>query len=295
MTKPQARELHPALGAEITGVDLSRRLDDDTVRFLREVFDDRELVVFRDADIDRAYQYYLVDLLMGHEPPTEEESAAGAAQQSKFLISNKDPEAAAPTGRLLYHCDGMWSDEPFEILSLHAVDVESPVPPTQWVSATYAWDTLPSELRARVDGLNALHVPSPEYIHERRRNAFEGELVHGTRDYLPVITAPVTRRHPRTGRTILYVTQGMTREIMELPSEQSEDLLEELFAHLYAPERIYEHEWRKGDLVIWDNLATHHARPNVTLEGSPRTLNKIGLPTPANAQKHLIQSYERVA
>jgi alpha-ketoglutarate-dependent taurine dioxygenase len=105
----------------------------------------------------------------------------------------------------------------------------------------------------------------------------------------------VTRVHPRTGRTILYVTQGMTREIMELPSEQSEDLLEELFAHLYAPEQVYEHEWRKNDLVIWDNLATHHARPNVTLEGAPRTLNKIGLPTPANAQKHLIQSYERVA
>ena len=295
MTKPQARELHPDLGAEITGIDLSERLDDDTVRFLREVFDDREVLVFRDADIDRAYQYYLVDLLMGHEPPTEEEAAVGAAGQGKFMISNKDPEAAAPSGRLLYHCDSMWSDEPFEVLSLHAVDVEPPVPPTHWVSATYAWDTLPSDLRERVEGLNALHVPSPEYIHERRRNAFEGELIHGTRDHLPVMTAPVACRHPRTGRTMLYVTQGMTREIMELSSEASEDLLEELFAHLYAPERVYEHEWRKSDLVIWDNLATHHARPYVTREGAPRTLNKCGLPMPTNAQKHAIQSYQRVA
>jgi alpha-ketoglutarate-dependent taurine dioxygenase len=295
MMKPQARDLHPALGAEITGVDLSRRLDLDTVQFLRKVFDDREAIVFRDAEIDRAYQYYLVDLLLGHEPPTEEEAAAGAARQGRFMISNKEPEAAAPSGRLLYHCDGMWSDEPYEVLSLHAVDVEPPVAPTQLVSATHAWSMLPSDLRARVEGLHALHVPSPEYIHERRRAAFEGQLIHGTRGHMPVVTAPVAHRHPRTGRTILYVTQGMTREIMELPSEASEDLLEELFAQLYAPERVYEHEWREGDLLIWDNLATQHGRPYVTLEGATRTFNKIGLPAPTDIQKHLIQSYQRVA
>ena len=96
------------------------------------------------------------------------------------------------------------------------------------------------------------------------------------------------------GVRVLYVTQVMTREILELPSEESEDLLEELFAHLYAPERVYEHEWREDDLVIWDNIATQHARPNVTLEGPARTFDKVGLPMPVDVESVQIKNYVQV-
>jgi taurine dioxygenase len=294
MAQLQACPLHPHVGAEIVGLDLDAPLDDETVAFLRGTFDEREILVFRGVDIDRAVQYALVSTLMGYPPSTPEEADAGGAAQSTFMISNKVPEAAAPFGRLLYHCDSMWSDTPFEVLSLFGVDVAPPVPPTQFVSATYAWDTLPDVLKARVEGLHALHVPGPEYLHERRKRAFEGELIKGTREHVPLISAPVVHRHPRTGRTMLYVTQGMTREILELPSEESEDLLEELFEHMYAPEVVYEHQWSQGDLVIWDNLATQHARPYVTTEGPARTFNKIGLPMPADPESHLIDAYQKV-
>ena len=130
MSQLQLRELTPGFGAEIAGVDLDGPLDPDTVRFLRRAFDDRGLLVFRDAGVDRPYQYYLSTLLGGNEPPSKEESEAGAARQGGFWISNKEPDAAAPFGRLLFHCDGMWSDEPFEVLSLYAVDVQPPIIPT---------------------------------------------------------------------------------------------------------------------------------------------------------------------
>ncbi len=294
MALPNVREPSPVLGAEILDVDLSSRLDDDAIEFLRREFDDRGLLLFRDVEIDRPYQYYLSEILMGHRPPTRAESEAGAALQGSFMISNKEPEAAAPFGRLLFHCDGMWSGEPFEALSLYAVDVEPPVVPTSFASSVHAWETLPDELRSRVEGLHAEHVTGPEYIHERRRQSFGEELSQGHREYQPTSILPVVYQHPRTGRTLLLVMQGMTNEIVELDSEASEDLLEELFEHLYDPRSVYDHEWRNGDLILWDNIALQHGRRNVTVEGPARTFQKIGLPIPADVEKHKIAQYQQV-
>jgi len=295
MTQPQALDLIPALGAEIINLDLRNRLDDETVRFVRDVFDDRGLLLFRGVDLDRAQQYYLSELLRGLAPPSAEEAEAGAARQGGFWISNKEPDAAAPFGRLLFHCDGMWSDEPFEVLSLYAVDVQPPALPTMFASSAYGWDALSTEQRSRVAGLHGLHVTGPEYIHERRKRAFDGELSQPHRDHFPLIAQPIAHTHPRTGQPLLYATQGMTREILELPSEESEDLLEELFDHLYRPERIYEHEWRNGDLIVWDNLLVQHARPNVELDGPVRTLRKIGLPVPTYAEAQQVSTYQQVS
>lgn len=291
----QMTELNNAFGAEVLGLDLSRRLDDDAIGLLRELFDARGLLLFRKVDIDRPYQYYLSQILMGHEPPSREDAEAGAAKQGRFVISNKEPEAAAPFGRLLYHCDGMWSGEPFEVLSLYATNVQEPAIPTQFASSANAWDTLPLGLRERVEGLHGVHVTGPEFIHERRRLAFAGELSQAVRDQSPSCTMPVAYEHPRTGRVLLYVTQGMTQGVAELDDGESEDLLEALFAHLYREEVVYEHEWQNGDLIVWDNLAVQHGRPNVTVAGPPRTLRKIGLPMPTSIQRQMVQAYQQVS
>jgi taurine dioxygenase len=142
--------------------------------------------------------------------------------------------------------------------------------------------------------LHGLHVTGPEYIHERRRRAFDGELSTPKRDHVPLIAAPVEHRHPRTDSSLLYVSQGMTREIIELGSEESEDLLEELFEHLYRSEHVYAHEWREGDLIVWDNFAVQHGRPNVLLDGPTRTFRKIGLPVPRSIETQLVKTYARV-
>jgi taurine dioxygenase len=294
MSQPHATPITPYLGAEITGVDITQRLDDATIAFLREQFDETGLLLFRDVSIDRPTQVYVSEILNGHEPPTEQEAIEGAIRQGNFMITNEDPDSAAPVGRLMYHCDSMWSDEPFEVLSLHAIKVEPPVLPTMFASAMSAWKALPDELKERVQSLNALHVPGPDYVHERRRSLYPGELVQGRRARVPTYSQNLVWTHPRTGQPILFITQGMTREILELNWDESEDLLEELFSVLYAPERVYEHVWREGDVVFWDNLTIQHARPYITLEGPARTLQKVGLPAPRDPNAHLIDAYAKV-
>jgi alpha-ketoglutarate-dependent taurine dioxygenase len=74
------------------------------------------------------------------------------------------------------------------------------------------------------------------------------------------------------------VCEQCTLEVCDLSAAESEDLLEVLFAAIYAPEYTLEHDWRQGDLVIWDNLAVQHGRADVTTEGPARTLRKIFAP-----------------
>jgi taurine dioxygenase len=137
-------------------------------------------------------------------------------------------------------------------------------------------------------------VTGPEGFDDRRRGGDDGELVNPVRQQVLSTTAAVGHRHPRTGRKILYVSQGMTKEIVGLPHGESEDLLEQLFAHLYSPPNVWQYEWRNGDLIIWDNLAVQHARSDVRPDGPARTLRKVGSPIPVQAADTQVQTYQPI-
>jgi alpha-ketoglutarate-dependent taurine dioxygenase len=266
----QVRDLSPGFGAEIVGLDLGGELDQDTCRDLRALFDDRGLLALRGAAITAEEQRYLAGILVGDEPPTDRAAAIAGTREYPAPVSNKEPEGNAPYGRLLFHSDMMWAESPMELLSLYGVDVEQPSVPTIFASAALAWETLPDDLRARVDGLEAVTATG-----QRQRGEYTEELLQPVREREQSTTKPIGYAHPRSGRMLLYVCQMMTSHVAGLAADESEELLEALFAHLYDPAHLYEHDWQQYDLVLWDNLALQHARPQVTLEGPARTLRKV--------------------
>jgi taurine dioxygenase len=274
MTKLETRDLTSAWGSEVVGLDPSVELSEEDVDLLRRTFDERSLLLFRDLDIDDAYQQYLAKLVIGHDGPTGDGKDVDAADA--FFVSNREEAGGAPFGRLLFHSDMMWADSPFHVLTLYGLEVEPPVVPTVFTSSAHAWTTLPDDLRARVDGKHAVHMTG------QRNRGLEpgGELLQPIREKVQSTTKPVPYQHPRTGRELLYVCQMMTDTIVELPADDSEELLEDLFAHLYSDAAIWKHEWRQGDLVMWDNMALQHARPDVETDGPARTLRKVIAPKP---------------
>jgi alpha-ketoglutarate-dependent taurine dioxygenase len=270
------RNLAPAFGAEVTGLEPKLPLDADTIATLRKLFDERGLLVFRDIDIDIRFQTYLSELLRGADVADPETMPF----KDNFLISNREPTGAAPYGRLLYHSDQMWSaKDRVDVISLYGKEVGQPATPTMFVSAVDGWATLPAELRAKVANRSAIQHYDEETYRKR---------AHGDKDVListyqtgeDFVTTPIALPHPRTGKTILYVCQQTTHHIADLPEAESDTLLEAVFDHLYAPDKQFAHEWRERDLVVWDNLALQHARPNVKTEGPPRTLRKTISPMP---------------
>ena len=271
MAQLKIRNLSPLLGAEVEGFDPQAELDEETRRVLKGAFDDRSVLVFRGIEIDHATQLFLVETLHGDEPADR----AAAPTKEPGHVSNKEPDGGAPYGRLLFHSDMMWSDLATQVPSLYALEAEQPSVPTVFASTTRAWDTLPDDLRARVAALHARH----ESGHQGRGDhEYEAELLQPQWNELRSTVTPVAQRHPRIGRTMLYVCEQQTREIVELPKLESDELLDALFAHLYNPEHLLEHHWRTGDLVAWDNQAVQHARPYLYADGPARTLRKVHAP-----------------
>jgi alpha-ketoglutarate-dependent taurine dioxygenase len=271
MTALKTRDLTPGFGAEISGFDPKAPLDDDTRGQLQDLFDKRSLLVFRDIDLTHAEQVAISKVLIRHDKAG---STDETPLEDKFYVSNRKMDSAAPFGRLQFHADTMWSNTPFEVLSLYGVEVEQPTAPTTFVSGVVAWSTLPEDLRARVEGLEVLHTAGAV-----RRGDLTDVLVSDVANP-PSTTTRIGHRHPRTGDTVLYACEQMTKEVVGLPHEESEALLAELFAHLYGQDS-FDHEWRERDFVIWDNVAMQHSRKNVAIEGPTRTLRKVASPVPA--------------
>ncbi|SFF96628.1 Taurine dioxygenase, alpha-ketoglutarate-dependent [Novosphingobium sp. CF614] len=276
-----ARDLSPAFGSEVSGLEPRVPLDDETIGTLRKLFDERGLLVFRDIQADIKFQTYLSELLIGNDVPDPD----ALPLNDKFMISNREPKGAAPYGRLLYHSDQMWSaKDRVDLISLYGKDVGQPATPTMFVSAVEAWKTLPENLRRQVQERSAIqHYDEDVY---RKRAAGDPDVLVSTyqtgEDF---VTTPIALTHPRTGKTILYVCQQTTQKIAGMPEAEGDALLEALFDHLYAPGVELAHDWREGDLIVWDNLALQHARPNVLVEGPARTLRKTLAPFPKSMIK----------
>jgi alpha-ketoglutarate-dependent taurine dioxygenase len=266
-------EVNGPFGAEVVGLDPTAELDPETWHQLRRVFDERGLLLFRSVHVSHAFQVRLSEMLIGND--TGIPRGLDRSPDDTFYISNRREGAAAPFGRLPFHSDAMWSNDPPLVLSLAAVDVEAPTTPTMFASAVHAWTTLPPDLRARVEPLSAVHIAGVV-----SRGDHQDDVLIPTFDQPPSTVTPISYCHPRTGRMLLQVCEQMTLEVDGLSPKDSEGLLLELFAHLYDPATRWEHEWQNGDLVVWDNLAVHHARVNVPAEGPARTLRKYFSPIP---------------
>jgi alpha-ketoglutarate-dependent taurine dioxygenase len=287
MASFEMRDLLPAFGTEIEGLTSVDQLDADVCAQLLATFDDRGLLLFRDVTGDRMFQTYLVRLLSGEQDLSAEALAATAERHRNFYISNRMEKAAAPFGRLLFHADAMYTFPSFWALSLHAEHVEPPVVPTTFTSGIHCWNTLPDDLRARAEGLHVLQVNGQV----RRTDDHDDSLIAAHDHEISMVT-PIGWPHPRTGRTILYVSEQNTREVVELPAAEGEQLLKDLFAHQSAPEHVYSLEWRDGDLAVWDNYALQHGRPDVKEAGPVRTLRKAAWPMP-EALANIKVDYDR--
>lgn len=179
-------------------------------------------------------------------------------------------DVGAPSSRteLSFHADAAYTDAPFAAISLHAVDVVDDASGTRFVSAERGYATLPPDLRARLDGTCAEMI-SP---------TLEGVGVRACDLEAPPATErakhPAVRVNPRTGRPCIGVSEMHTARLCGMERADSRQLLAAVYDHLYAPANSTEHLWRRGDIVIWDNLTLQHARGSLNGVGR-RVLQRV--------------------
>jgi taurine dioxygenase len=187
------------------------------------------------------------------------------------FVSNHRPDGSLGSGAATFHIDFGFTEHPYEYLSLYGLEIPEGGTETWFTNAAAAANDLPPDLRARVQGLDARAAVD---VHcEVKEAGVRIELGRLDETY-PHAVRPVLWPHRETGAPILAVWQQQTDALLPLPEDASAALLHELFAHLYRPEHLMVHRWQPGDLLLWDNHALQHARPDVGTD-APRTLRRV--------------------
>ena len=257
----EVRKLSDALGAEIVGLDARAPVDAETAAALRAAWREHILLLFRAPGLTQAQQLRFAEAFgaVGKRPRPRGERPEDSAtvDDAVMLISNirvdGRPIGSLPDGEMFFHHDTIFKPVPNRGTMLYAIEVPRRGGNTRFANHYLAWDALPEAIRERVRGRTAWHVYDYVVYNSREGKGANADTVDGC-------AHPVSITHPASGRRALYVDRLMTMRIDGLDEAESDRILDEMFDTAERADFVYEHVWTPGDLLVWDNLCSSHAR-----------------------------------
>ena len=246
--------LSDALGAAITGVDLSQDVDAETVAAIKHAWLDNIIIVFPRQNItDDEQEKFCRNF--GDLELVRTTTSIDKEHPSIMMITNvKDSgkPTALEDGEMMFHYDQCYYEQPSMGSTLYAIEIPDEGGNTLFASCIKAYDALSDDWKQRIEGLRALN-----YYDYARNPTMRPDDVNPD---VPQWTHPVVRIHPETGKKAIYVNRLMSILIEGLPAEESDEILHYLFDHIERSEFVYEHVWTVGDMMMWDNRCSVHAR-----------------------------------
>lgn len=247
------------IGAEIRGLDLSQPMDETTKRAIYQTWLDHTVVIFRDQKLSQEDHLAATAIFGEHagikRPPKYFPAGFHRVLPGIMFISNirenGEPIGALPDGEMMFHHDMIHHEIPDKATLLYSLEIPSFGGNTLFASGYAAYETLDREVRDRLEGKWAKH-------HYHYGSTIKGDN-RGTEAFA-ACDHPVFRTHEETGRKSVYVNRLMTTGIQGMEDDEAMALLEKVFDHAEKMEFVYSHEWRVGDLIVWDNRCSTHAR-----------------------------------
>ena len=256
------RPVTQAVGAEISGVNLSRLSDADFPQ-IEQAWNRHGALLFRDQQLSDddllAFSRRFGDL----DPPPVQEHGRQSPEgyPDVYVVSNVLDDKGAPIGALgageaVWHTDMSYLPTPPDASMLYSLEV----PPTggdTWILGMQAaWTTLPEALKAKIRGRRIKHDGTYNSGGFLRKGVTPSDDPHTA----PGAWHPAVLRHPATGAPSLFLGRRRNSYVEGLAPAESDALLDALWAHIDRPDLRYEHRWRVGDLLLWDNRSTMHRR-----------------------------------
>jgi len=254
-TSFETRRIGGALGAVLSGLDLSRPLSDLQFEELEHALVRYEVVFFRDQELSAEQQLALA-ARFGEISLYPIEKFFGSDSPGHQVVID---DAENPPGTDLWHTDVSWLPRPPKVALLTVLEVPTRGGDTLWLSTTAAYQALSPKMRAFFDDLEAVHSCWTTFVEiAERKSGIEG-LADRLRAAYPEVVHPLVRTHPDSGKRLLYLTdRGVMNRIAGMQPEESEALLDFLGRHLEQPRFQVRWHWRPGDLAIWDERSTLH-------------------------------------
>ena len=252
------------IGAEVLDVDLAKPLEADEQNTLRRAWSRHSVLVFRDQKVTPD-QFLRYSRYFGDLETHVLEQYLHKEHPEILIVSNvleNGKNIGIPDAGRYWHTDLSYLDVPSRGSILYAMEIPqengTSLGNTIWASTAAAYEALPAETRDRIDTLKAQYSLAKRFQKLTDDGTKHIEMSDEQHAKTPTVTHPVVRTHPETGRRGLLVNEGHTTHIVGLPADESETLLQELWDHTKKPDFTYRHEWRVGDVVMWDNTLTQH-------------------------------------
>jgi len=262
MSAIHIKRIGEALGAEVSGVDASKPVSADTFAAIRKAWLDNLVIRFRGQKLTDPQMLEFSRLFGELDPPGPNPyGKAFLPRHPEMNVISNVKEDGVPIGGLgdgeaIWHSDMTYVDTPPSAALLYALELPAEGGDTYWANMYLAYEALPADMKKRIEGLKAIHDATYNSAGIKRK---------GYDDVTDPRRAPgahhgLVRRHPETGRKCLFLGRRRNSYIVGLPLEESEALLDALWAHATQPRFAFCQQWQVGDLMIWDNRCTLHRR-----------------------------------
>src|SRR5262245_41041220 len=259
-----------ALGAEISGVDLGRALDDAVVAEIRRAWLEHLVVFFHDQELSPE-QFLAFARRIGE--PVEYPFVNGIDGFPEIIAVAKLPHETVNFGGI-WHSDTVYLERPPMATMLLAREVPARGGDTMFANMYAAYEALSPGMQRVLDGLIAVNSSALADVSKTREDRIRDTGTHDDREF--VAEHPVVRRHPETGRKALYVNVAHTARFVDMTEDESRPLLRYLFEHSVRPEFTCRFHWDVGSLALWDHRCAMHSPIN-DYDGYPRAMHRITL------------------
>lgn len=304
------RPLDAPFGAQIIGADLTRDIDDATRQAIRDAWIAHGILLFRDARNDDAAQMRLSRIFGEMEPAAT--SDLNDLTNAYLMTLGYDPEN--PTGRPnpFYRVDGIdragwlgWHwDQSFMPTIVRGAVLRMTQPArtmgeTGFIDAVQAYDRLPDDMKARIEGLEVVYEFNPDFCSGQfgfptdieRLNVGTTGIPGGQYNFPPVVH-PLVITQMETGRKVLKLSPMHARYVLGMGDTESRALLTELASHLTNPAYAYFHVWQENDMVVWDNWRIIHSANGVPLD-CPRSARRTTIAGDYKVGRYLDPNLDR--
>ena len=276
------KPLSPGFGLEASGIDLSKPLSDEAFAEIEDAFFDGQVLAFRRQDL-QPLEFLSFARRFGPPEPHVIDQFHHPDDPNILILSNVEidgePEGLADAGTY-FHTDYSYLAVPARATMLYSIEVPEEGGDTLFANQYAAYDDLPAAMKRRIEPLVAVHHYGNRHMREGADRTAASTLTDDQKAKMPLITHPLVRPHPVTGRKALYAVSGSSFGIVGMPDEEALTLLDELAAHATQDKFVLRFSYGVGDLVIWDNASLLHSATLVDPEDA-RTLWRITVKEPA--------------
>lgn len=252
--------LPTALGARVTGIDLSAPLVKSDMDLITQAWQDHIVLVFPGQDITQEQQLTFAARFgeIGLRARKAEDRPEGMDLHDGIMLITNDKDengeyvGSLPDGEMFFHHDMCYIKSPHKATMLYGIAIPPSGGDTKFANMYRAYDLIPDALKKKLHGRTALQTYN---YHPTEIPDVDGDLTD-----IHHLSQPIFIINPDNGRTALYVNRLMTARIDGMDKKESDEILDQLFDIIEAPDNVLQHKWTPGDLVMWDNRCSCHAR-----------------------------------